>query len=495
MIVALLVTSRFLHESVATGAQGMMFFLYAIPGLTILFVVCVVISRNFAARSRLISMTVTILLASGVWTMVRSNGITGDFMPLLTWRWTKTAEERLLAATNDPSTPLMPSTLKVEIEADWPGFRGPNRDGKIHGVSISTDWSKSPPKELWRRPIGPGCSSVAVKGSFLYTQEQRGEDEIVACYHLANGKPVWSHRDKCRFWDSHAGAGPRGTPTLSNGRVYTLGATGILNVLDGKDGAVIWSRNAVSDTGVKIPEWGITSSPLVVDDVVIIATVGKLVAYDLATGKLRWSGPDGKDSFSSPHLLTIDGVEQILMMSKVGANSFAAVDGSQLWEYSWGEGRIVQPALAFDGDLILSTGQGKGMRRLTVTRNPQGWKVQEHWSSSRLRPNFNDFVVHQGYAFGFNGANLTCIDLKDGKRKWKGERYGGQLILLADQNLLLILTEKGKLALVKAMPERFSELASFPAIEGKTWNHPTLAGNLLIVRNTQEMAAFRLSPY
>jgi len=134
------------------------------------------------------------------------------------------------------------------------------------------------------------------------------------------------------------------------------------------------------------------------------------------------------------------------------------------------------------------------MLRVTVAHGPGGWTVQERWTSIGLKPYFNDFVVHNGHAFGFDGSMLASIDLVDGRRKWKGGRYGhGQLVLLADQNLLLVLSEKGELALVNATPDQFTELARFPAIKGKVWNHPVLVGDVLLVRNDQEMAAFRLS--
>jgi outer membrane protein assembly factor BamB len=321
---------------------------------------------------------------------------------------------------------------------------------------------------------------------------------VVACYHLTTGEPVWKHRDAARFWESNAGAGPRATPALGNGRVYTFGATGILNALDAGSGAPVWSRNAASDTGVKVPEWGFASSPLVVDDLVIAAAAGRLAAYDAATGKPRWFGPAGGAGYSSPQLMTIDGVAQVLLMSGRGAISVVPADGRLLWEYPWpSDARIVQPAVTSDGDVLvsaLSGAGGAGMRRIAVARGPGGWTAEERWTSAGLKPYFNDFVVHHGHAFGFDGSILACIDLKDGKREWKGGRYGnGQLVLFPDQDLLLVLSEEGEVALVGAAAGQFREIARFPAIEGKTWNHPALAGDVLLVRNGQEMAAFRLS--
>ncbi len=493
MIVALVATSRIIHESVATAGQGMFFPIYAIPILSLAFVAWAVASHRLSVGPRRAMMVVTILLACGVWALLRIDGITGDEGADFSWRWAETPEERLLAQAGDESMALPSAPLAAETGADWPGFRGPDRDGIIHGVRIETDWSAASPIELWRRPIGPGCSSFAVRGDLLYTQEQRGDDEVVSCYNVTTGEPVWIHHDAARFWDSHAGAGPRSTPTLSDGRVYTFGATGILNVLDAYDGAVVWSHNAASDTDTKVPVWGFTSSPLVVDDVVIVAVAGTLVAYDLATGDPRWFGPDGGTGYSSPHLLTIDGVAQILLMSEVGATSVEPADGTLLWEHPWPqEDRILQPTLTADGDVLLNTGGGEGMRRIAVVHGPDGWKIEERWTSTRLKSFFNDFVVHEGHAFGFDGPSLACIDIENGKRKWKGGRYGGQLLLLADQDLLLVLSEKGELALVVAAPNRLTELARFPAIEGKTWNHPVLVGDVLLVRNTQEMVAFRL---
>ena len=528
MIVALFATPLILDKSIATGAMGMLFPIFAIPGISLAFVAWAVTSRRLSDGPRRASMAAAILLASGAWALVRTGGITADFHNDFAWRWAPTPEERLLARSGDEPTalpaplpsalpsapaaaatpaeppkvkasdePTTPSTAPAarETGADWPGFRGPERNGIVRGAHIETDWSASPPVELWRRPIGPGWSSFAVRGDLLYTQEQRGEDEVVACYSVTTGKPVWRHRDAARFWESNAGAGPRGTPTLSNGRVYSLGGTGIVNALDARSGAVVWSHNAASDTGAKTPTWGFAGSPLVVDDLVIVAASGHLVAYDIATGEWRWLGPSGGGaSYSSPHLSSIDGVAQVLLLSAAGLTSVTPADGKLLWQHAWKGYPIVQPALTADGDVLISVSDQSGTRRLAVAQGPGGWTVAERWTSDGLKPYFNDFVVHNGHAFGFDGRILACIDLKDGTRKWKGGRYGqGQLVLLPDQDVLLVLSEQGELALVGATPDQFKELARFPAIEGKTWNHPVLVGDVLLVRNGQEMVAFRLS--
>ena len=298
---------------------------------------------------------------------------------------------------------------------------------------------------------------------------------------------------KARFYDSHAGAGPRSTPTLAGDNVYTLGATGILNVLDALDGSVIWSRDAAGENSVKVLNWGFTGSPLVINDAVIVSLSGKLAAYDAANGKPRWSGSDGGSSYSSPHQITIKGVPQILLMSDSGAISVDPQGGRKLWSYDWQVGnRILQPAVIEEGDLLLA-GETKGVSRVKVSYTEGEWNVKELWRSAEMKVNFNDFIIHKGHAYGFDGPRIECLDLSTGKPKWRGYPYRGWLLLLADQDILLVLTEKGGLALVDANPDRFTELAEFPAIKGKTWNHPVLAGEILLVRNNLEMAAFRLS--
>ena len=253
--------------------------------------------------------------------------------------------------------------------------------------------------------------------------------------------------------------------------------------------------DAAADTGTKVPGWGFAASPLVVGDLVVVATAGTLAAYEAATGEPRWFGPKGGGGYSSPHHVTLDGVAQVVLLCGPGAVGVAPSDGRLLWQHPLPPNvRIVQPALTPDGDLLLSEGEGSYLHRVPVARGEGGWAVEERWMSEGLKPYFNDFVVHEGHAYGFDDGAVACIDLRDGERRWEGGGYGsGQLILLPEQDVLLVVSEQGELALVGASPERFTELARLPAIKGKTWNHPVLAGDLLLVRNAEEMAAFRLT--
>ncbi len=496
IVLALIGTKRLVHESIAGGGMGMLLYILSIPVMSMALVAWAVITRRWSGLLRRAALVVSIALGCSVFMLVRTGGITAEFKNDLHWRWSKTPEELLLTQSEEPAAPATPtSNAPVNTESGWSGFRGPQRDGIVRGVRIKTDWTAAPPVQLWRRPVGPAWSSFAVQNGRFYTQEQRGEEEIVACYDLNTGKPVWKHGDKARFYESNAGAGPRATPAVSNGRVYTQGATGIVNALDAATGSVVWTRNAVNDSGVKIPGWGISGSPLIVNDLVVVAASGQLVAYDLATGNPRWVGPAGGGSgYSSPQLLTINSVQQIVLLTSEGARSVSLADGKLLWQHEWPGDPIVQPGLAENGDLLISMSQSSGMRRLGVAQASSGWSVQERWTTEDLNPWFNDFVVHKGLVFGFDGSSLVCINLEDGKLKWKGKQYGyGQMVLLPDQDLLLLLSETGELALAKASADQFTELAHFPALEGKTWNHPVLIGDVLLVRNDHEMAAFRLS--
>jgi outer membrane protein assembly factor BamB len=521
------------HPSISNAMMGMMLPIYSIPVLGLALVAWAVAARRLSGPVRWASMAAAVLGVSATFALVRTDGITGEGLSQLKWRWTPTAEERLLASqgalpapvTVPEPTPATTPAAAVEAEGppaaaapssappagvparaaqshaahvEWAGFRGGRRDAVVDDVAIATDWTASPPVELWRRQIGPGWSSFAIAGDCIYTQEQRGDDEIVGCYRLSTGDAVWMHTDRARFWESNGGAGPRATPTVHEGRVYAMGATGLVNALDARTGRRLWTRDAAADTGAKQPGWGFAASPLVVDGVVVVAASGRLIAYDAETGTPRWKGPTtGGGGYSSPHLVTAHGVNQVVFLRGGGAVSVSPTDGSVLWDYVWEEGAsIVQPAVTPDGDLLIAGVDamgGLGLRRLSLARDASGWKLTEKWTSRGLKPYFNDFVVHKGHVYGFDGSILSAISLETGERAWKGGRYGnGQMVLLRSQDVLLVLAEDGDLALVSATPEKFEQVARVRAIEGKTWNHPVLVGQVVLVRNGEEMAAFRL---
>ncbi len=524
LVVALIGTRLLAHPSIAGAGMGVLLFLEAVPWWSLALVVGAAVANRLAGAQRFQVIAVAIVLSCVPWTMLRTAGVTSTGSEYH-WRWAPTPEAVMLAGGDDipsvaplaavempadepavPATPVaaadptlisvpMPVTSTSLMPIEWPGFRGSARDGVVRGVRIGTDWSSAPPVELWRRPIGPGWSSFAVQGDLLYTQEQRGDAELVSCYRVSTGEPVWGHRDAVRFWESNAGAGPRATPTLHEGRLYALGATGILNALDATTGALQWSRHVATEIGQDLPIWGFSGSPQIFGDVVVVAMAGTLAAYDIATGAHRWTGPASGNGYSSPHRVVLDGVEQVVLLGGPGAMGVAPNDGTVLWTQEW-ESAIVQPAVTDDGDILINavapTG-GLGIRRLGLTRTGGTWTLEERWTSIGLKPYFNDFVVHKGHAYGFDGSILSAIDLRDGRRVWKGGRFGnGQMILLAEQDLLLVISEDGELALVSATPDQFTEVSRFPALDGKTWNHPVVVGDMLLVRNGQEMAAFRL---
>lgn len=499
--VALLIAVHAVSMTLADPTAKIAALISGVPWLCATFV-----ASLFLAKRRVT--IAAVLVASLGWTLVQTGGVTGTMGMDYSWRWSPTAEDRFLASSASAPPAASASVLENEAAfetAAWPGFRGAKRDGIVSGVTIGTDWERDPPRELWRRAVGPGWSSFALVGDRLCTQEQREEDEAVVCYDAATGEPIWIHSYRARYWESMAGAGPRSTPTYHEGRLYTLGATGILNSLDAASGALLWTRDLKDDTGAPIPDWGFASSPLIVDDLVVVHAPGAaddrtLVAYDRVGGEPRWSGEAGGAGFCSPHLAMIEGVAQILLLTADGAFGFDPGSGDRLWRHDWPMGdagsRVVQPAVVEgNDDILIGTSFGFGTRRIDVTADDAsgGWRVAEIWTSKGLKPYYNDLVLHRGAAYGFDGHILAAIDLETGDRLWKGGRYGnGQLLLLADQDLLLVTSERGELALVRASTDGFDELARIQAIEGKSWNHPILADGVLYVRNDEEAAAYRL---
>lgn len=446
-------------------------------------------------------------LAWSAFLLVRTQGVGGDFQPALHWRWTPTAEQEYLAGPAAEATLPVEATSSLTLRpGDWAGFRGADRDGIARDVRIATDWDATPPKLLWRRRIGPAWSSIAVVGDRLFTQEQLGPQEAVVSLEATTGKTLWSHQDTARHDDGQGEAGPRATPTFAEGRIFALGATGILNCLDAETGERKWFRDIMADAATKRPVWGFSSSPLVVGDLVVVFAGSEasdsqktLLAYRTDSGELAWSAAAGNFSYSSPQLATIGDEAQLLFVSEAGLFAFDPTSGAVVWRHpaagpKFGIPRTVQPRTAGENRILFDAGADLGTALIELTHDgKKSWSTNEHWVSRQLKPSFNDFVVHNQSIYGFEGRMLTCVDLETGKRRWKGGRYGsGQVLLLGDQELLVVVTEEGEIVLVPADPNKHRELARLRAVEGKTWNHPVIAHGRLYVRNAQVMACYEL---
>ncbi|MBI3410735.1 MAG: PQQ-like beta-propeller repeat protein [Planctomycetes bacterium] len=481
-------------------------FFLALPAVTTAAVLALLVTPFLSWRVRRVTVLVVMVLGWGYYTLVRYEGATGAFDSTLTFRWVASAEDKyqveIAAGRLGKVQPLEAASVKALAlqPGDWPGFRGLHRDGRLTGVKIATDWSQNPPKEIWRHRVGPGWSSFTVVGKHLFTQEQRGDTELVVCYDADTGATIWVHKDAARFAEKIGGPGPRATPTFHEGKLFVQGATGMLNCLDAATGQKIWSRNIAMDSEIKPPDWGFASSPLVVQGVVTVfagAPGGKSVlAYDATSWTPLWQAGEGQRSYCSLHPARLGGVEQVLVCTDLGLTAFQPTSGDILWNHAWnleGMQRVVQPTIVSDTDVLLGTGFGLGTRRLRVSKQGSAWETQEVWLSRAISPYFNDLVIDGGHLYGFDGGFFTCVSLEDGKKKWRARGYGaGQVLLLADQNLLLVVTEKGAVALVEATPDEHREIARFQAIEGKTWNHPVVAHGKLFVRNSEEAACFQL---
>ena len=487
------------------ASMRMVLVIFTLPVATSIWVLWTAVGRGLGQKAFRGGLVGILFLTWGLFALRRLEGLDGSLHFATAWRWSGTTEDQFLAsrtssspATNQTAT-TSPATLSLSA-GDWPAFRGAERDGRLKGTAIKTDWAAHPPKQLWKHLIGPGWSSFSVVGDRAFTQEQRGEREAVTCYQLSSGRELWAYEDHSRFNEAMAGPGPRATPTFADGKLYALGAKGRLNCLDPASGKLIWSRDVAAECGAPLPTWGFSSSPLAAHGLVMVITGGKgksLAAYRADDGEPAWATGEGW-SYCSAQLSRVAGVEQLLYVTQDGLTSVDPSLGQILWKHAFaltgGANRVTQPAVMGDGDIIFGAGFGVGTRRVHVTHDGTAWKDQSLWTSRQIKPYYNDVVLHQGHIYGFDGSVFVCADAETGKTNWRASaNYGnGQVLLLADQNLLLILSESGEVALVDAKPDAHHELARFQAIEGKTWNHPVVAHGKLIVRNGQEVAAFEM---
>ena len=434
--------------------------------------------------------------------LVRNEGFDGDYYAQFRWRWSPRHEDKLPELT--PQSGGIPETSE---NADapvndllWSQYRGPEGNGASNEEIPPLDWSKNPPKELWRISIGPGWGSFAYNNQKLLTQEQRSEKEHITCYSAVDGSVIWTHADETRFNEVVSGAGPRSTPSVANGRVYALGGTGLLTCLNEVDGTVVWQKNLVSEFGVPIPMWGFSGSPLILEDKLIIFAGGPekngLLALDCTTGNTLWSFPSTDMNYTTARPMTLCGQSVVVFCDGKGTHTIDPKDGSAVWTFKpelWKGPAMVDPQQIGPESLIVGLGDGVGTARLEVSKTDDQWTVTEVWSSTKLRPSFNDSVVFDNSVYGFNQAIFSCIDATTGERKWQGGRYGfGQAMLLKKAGQILVAAENGDLVLLKATPEKLTELSRLPMLNDKTWNHPIVADKRLFLRNGKTAVCLQL---
>jgi outer membrane protein assembly factor BamB len=380
----------------------------------------------------------------------------------------------------------------------WTNFRGPKRDGNYALTPISTSWPSSGLSPLWKQPIGLGFASFVIADGRAFTIEQRRGQEVVAAYDLGTGRELWTQAWNAAYTDS-TGDGPRATPTWDQGRVYALGATGELRCLDANNGSIIWGKNILSDNQAENLDWAMAASPLVVDDKVIVLPGGRngksVVAYNKMTGAPVWKAQNDRQAYVSPMLVDLAGRRQIIVVSSSRVMGLVPESGALLWSYPWDTDmgiNVSQPIVVDRNRFFVSSGYGKGAALVEVKGSGQSFTATTIWENINMKNKFNSSVLHNGYVYGLDEGILTCLDVNTGERKWKGGRYGyGQVLLASDH--LIVTSDTGELALVKATPDQYSEVARFSALQGKTWNYPAIADGRLLVRNASEMAAYDIS--
>jgi outer membrane protein assembly factor BamB len=450
------------------------------------------------------------IVAAGV--LLRIDRVSGRMVPTLAWRWS-TKPDQLLSAPAIAGG-IGRVDVKTTTPNDFPQFLGPQRNLLVTGIELGRDWAVHPPQQLWRQPIGAAWSGFSAVNGYAMTMEQRGPQELVTCYEVATGKPRWSHAIETRHETVMGGVGPRCTPTINDGLVYALGATGILRCLDGQSGALVWSDNILQRYNVTPQQdlravgWGRSASPLVVENLVVVPFGGpaggpysSLAAYDKKTGELRWKGGAWQVSYASPARARLCGVPQIVIVNESTVSGHRLEDGAVLWSCKWpggsaGNASVSQAVAVSENRVLLSKDYGVGSALIELLPASVGdWQVTQVWAQPGvLKTKFTNVAIRDGFAYGLSDGILECIEVDTGKRRWKNRRGGdlghGQILLVGD--VILVQAESGDVVMVEANPVKLVELGRFPALSDQTWNNLCLYGRYLLVRNAAEAACYEL---
>lgn len=398
------------------------------------------------------------------------------------------------------SAKLTESTAKAET--GWPQWRGPNRDGRAPAGPFRSDWDKHPIRELWSVPCKGGYASCAVTGGRLYTMEYDSDQksERLICINANDGTPLWELAATVDYRGIGYGAGPRATPTVHDGRVYFVGATGQFACADadpqpGQPPREYWRHDLIAEFQAAIPKWGVACSPLIENDLVIVQPGGRLgsvVAFDRISGEKRWASGKNVNGYSSPIAATIAGERMIIAMTGNALLGLRAADGRELFSHPWVtqfEGNIATP-IVVDDYIFISSGYGKGCALLLVEKRGDEFRAKPvYFRPGKLMKNHHSTCVHRnGYLYGFDDGTLRCINLREGTEVWDARGLNKGSLILFDQ-FLVGLTESGTLFLAEANPEEFKLLyRKDNALRGpECWALPVLTDGKLYLRDSSRI--------
>ncbi len=401
------------------------------------------------------------------------------FLPLFGWSF-------------NPTATGSKSKLAVSSTADWPQWLGPNRNGVSAETGLLKSWPTTGPKILWRIPLGEGYSGVSISQGRVYTLFSHGDDEFVVCIDAVTGKELWRTRSDSTFKDVN-GNGPRSTPTVDNEVVYALGARGKLYALQTANGNKLWSHDLKKEFKTSGPsDQGFSTSPLIEDNLLLVEAGGEgnsFIAFDKQSGVVIWKVESDNAAFASPIAITVNGVRQIVFFSAVGAIAISPADGKVFWRLPWkteGNVNAATPLFIPPDKLFISSGYGVGATLLRIKAGNATAHIEEIWKSKGMQNKYTSSILQGDYLYGFDGGMLKCIELNTGAQKWTQRGFGFGTLIYADGHLI-VLGDKGKLALVEAAPTGYKEKAVAEILNGRSITVPALAGGKLYLRNAKEM--------
>jgi outer membrane protein assembly factor BamB len=393
------------------------------------------------------------------------------------------------------AAPLAPSITPLAGAGESPQWRGPNRDGVSLETGLRTSWPKSGPPRLWKAKVGDGYSSLAVAGGRVFTLYAEGDNEVAICWCAATGDELWKYPYAAPFNNSY-GNGPRSTPTVNGDYVYTVGATGILHCLKADSGKKVWQKDLLDDFGASNLQWGVSFSPLVWGDLLFTnpggPNGGSLAALNKHTGKVAWHTLDDPAAYSSPMPMTVDGVDQVLFFTRNGLVSVAPKTGEVYWRFPWETdyGCNIATPIVVANYVFISSGYNRGCALLEVSKISDGkLQVRRVYDGTRMCNHFSTSVFFKDHLYGFNETFLTCMEFRTGKIVWKKSGFKKGSLLIADGHLI-VLGDKGKLALAKATADGYQEEAAFQVSHNKCWAVPVLADGRLFVRDETDVYCF-----